>query len=233
MKRLLIIFTVLISSICHGQNGSTLRKTGKTLEELIPNGWRILDSKVGDLNQDGILDLVFAIQNTDKNSMELNDGVGSDSIDLNPRILGIYFATASGIFNQKLVSKDFIILRGSPTMDEPFEGFSINKKGILDINFRFWFSAGSWSMSNHKYRFRFQNNAFELIGYDSNEANRATGESTDYSVNFLTKKMKITKGNFSKDDPESVEWKEFSLEKLLNIKTIKTPFELQFEGIYI
>ena len=88
-------------------------------------------------------------------------------------------------------------------------------------------------MSNHKYRFRFQNNEFALIGYDSNEAHRASGETTDYSINFLTKKMKITKGNFSDDEPESVEWKEFHLEKLLTIKSIKKPFELEFNGIYL
>ena len=113
------------------------------------------------------------------------------------------------------------------------QGFNISKKGILDVNFRLWHSAGSWFMSNHKYRFRFQNNEFALIGYDSGEAHRASGETTDYSVNFLTRKIKITKGNFSNNEPESIERKEFHLEKLLTIKSIKKPFELEFEGIYL
>ena len=218
---------------CFGQSELILSDNGETLENIIPNNWKLLDSTSGDLNQDGVSDLVFAIQKTDRNNIELNDGLGTDTIDLNPRILAIYFGSKSGGFNKKLVSEHFIILRDSPTMDEPFEGFNINKKGILDINYRFWYSAGSWSMSNHKYRFRFQNNEFVLIGYDSNEAHRASGETTDYSINFLTKKMKITKGNFSNDEPESVEWKEFYLEKLLTIKSIKKPFELEFNGIYL
>ena len=193
MKKSLTIFAILMCLNCFGQSELILSDNGETLENIIPNNWKLLDSTSGDLNQDGVSDLVFAIQKTDRNNIELNDGLGTDTIDLNPRILAIYFGSKSGGFNKKLVSEHFIILRDSPTMDEPFEGFNINKKGILDINYRFWYSAGSWSMSNHKYRFRFQNNEFVLIGYDSNEAHRASGETTDYSINFLTKKMKITK----------------------------------------
>ena len=222
-----------MSLTCFGQNELTLVENGETLEEMIPNEWTLLDSAMGDLNQDGISDLVFAIQNTDPQNIELNEGLGIDTIDLNPRMLAIYFGTKSGGFKKKLVSEHFIILRDLPTMDEPFEGFGISEEGVLDINFRFWFSAGSWSMSNHTYRFRYQNNEFALIGYDSAEAHRASGETTDYSINFLTQKMKITKGSFSKDDPETVEWKEFDLEKLLTIKSLKKPFELEFEGIYL
>ncbi len=233
MKILLTIFIVFFSLICFGQNKLILRKSGKTLEEIIPNGWKILDSKIGDINQDGVSDLVFAIQNTDKKNIKLNDGIGSDTIDLNPRILGIYFGNEFGGFDQKLVSEHFIILRDLPTMDEPFEGFDINAKGILNINFKFWFSAGSWSMSNHKYKFRFQNDEFTLIGYDSYEAHRASGETTEYSINFLSNKMKITKGNFSKDSPDSIKWKKFNLKKLFTINSIKKPFELKFEGIYL
>ena len=233
MKRLLTLFAVLLCISCLGQSELILPENGETLENIIPNNWKLLDSISGDLNQDGISDLVFAIQKTDQNNIELNDGLGTDSIDLNPRILAIFFGSKSGGFNKKLVSEHFIILRDSPTMDEPFEGFNINKKGILDVNFRFWYSAGSLSMSNHKYRFRFQNNEFALIGYDSNESHRASGETTDYSINFLTRKMKIAKGNFSKDDPDSIVWKEFHLEKLMTIKSIKKPFELEFNGIYL
>ncbi|GAB5464893.1 MAG: hypothetical protein Kapaf2KO_03290 [Candidatus Kapaibacteriales bacterium] len=224
---------MLMYLTCFGQSETLFPNNGETLENIIPDNWKLLESTFGDLNQDGITDLVFAIQKTDPNNIELNDGLRTDTIDLNPRILAIYFGTKTKGFNKQLVSEQFIILRDSPTMDEPFEGFNINLKGVLDISFRFWYSAGSWGMSNHKYRFRFQNNEFALIGYDSNEVDRASGETTDHSINFLTKKMKITKGNFSNDEPESVEWKIFHLEKLLTLESIKKPFELEFNGIYL
>lgn len=233
MKTTLTLSLVFLALHLFGQDGPLLKDEGETLESLLPENWRLLDSAVGDLNQDGIADLVFAIQQTDPTNIEINDGLGIDSVDLNPRMLAIYFGTESGNYSQKLVSDSFIILRDSPTMDEPFDGFSITKKGILDIQFHFWYSAGSWSMSNHTYRFRYQNDDFALIGYDSNEAHRASGETTDYSINFLTRKMKISKGNFSNDEPESVEWKTFQLENLMTIQSLKKPFQLEFEGIYL
>ncbi|MFD0963256.1 hypothetical protein [Pseudofulvibacter geojedonensis] len=231
MKKVFILFIAFASLTCLSQDNLILKKEGKTLQNIIPKGWKILDSKKGDLNKDGILDLVFAIQNTDKKNIESNDGLGADTIDLNPRILGIYFGSKSGGFTQKLVSNHFIILQDIPTMDEPFDGFSISKKGVLDIKFKFWFSAGSWTMSNNTYRFCYQNNEFALIGYDSSETHRGTGETTDYSINFLTKKMKIVKGSFSNEVSETVDWKEISLERLITLKDIDKPFELDFEGI--
>ncbi len=232
MIRLLIAFTVLFSLVTYGQTESiTLKESAHSLEELIPTDWELLDSKTGDLNKDGILDLVFAIANTDEKNLKPNDGFGIGPIDLNPRKLGIYFGTPSGTFRKQLVSNEFIILRETPSMDEPFEGFTISKKGVLSINFHIWYSAGSWSTSNHTYKFRFQNNAFVLIGYDSNEAHRASGETTDYSINFLSEKMKITRGNFSEDESESVEWINIYLDEPITIKTLKKPFEREFEGI--
>lgn len=235
MKKSITLFSILLSLslVYYGQNqfADLLINKGNDLKELIPTNWKLLDSISGDLNQDGLSDIVFAIQKTDPINIHLNEGLGTDSIDLNPRILAIYFGSENGGYNKKIVSENFIILRDSPTMDEPFDGFNISKKGVLDINFKFWYSAGSWSMSNHKYRFRFQDNEFVLIGYESNEAHRGSGETTDYNINFLTKNIKVTTGSFSNEKPESSEWKKFHIDKLMTLKSLDKPFELEFKGI--
>lgn len=211
----------------------TLKENGTTIEEIIPKDWKVLDTKTGDFNQDGILDLVFAIQNTDKNNIQLNEGLGASTIDTNPRIFGIYFGSQSGGYYQKLVSENFIILSRSPTMDEPFGGFKISTKGVLEVAFQFWYSAGSWTASEYKYKFRYQKNEFVLIGYDSNESHRGSGDTTKYSINFLSKKMSISKGNYTKEVPDTVEWKKFNLEKEITLKMLDKPFTLEFEGIYL
>ncbi len=231
MKKSLSIITLLATLICYGQNEFVLNKKGKTLKDIIPKNCTILDSKTGDLNFDGIPDLVFAIQSTEKMNIKKNDGLGSETYDLNPRILGIYFGTKSGVLYQKLVSKEFIILRDNPVMDEPFDGFAISKKGILSIKFKFWYSAGSWFMSFDEYKFRFQDDTFALIGYESEETHRGTGESTSYSINFLTRKMEIVKGSISDDENTFSEKKSFVLEKLMTIRSMKKPSEIEFEGI--
>ena len=232
MIKLITFFAVFLPIFSFGQNVE-INTSGKSISDIIPINWKILDLEKGDLNQDGITDLVFAIQNTDKENIKLNDGLGTDTVDLNQRILGIYFGTKLGLYKQQLISENFIILRDSPTMEEPFEGFKIGEKGFLEINFRFWYSAGSWSMSNHKYKFQFKKDDFVLVGYDSNESNRASGETTDYSVNFLRKKIKVMKGNFSSDKTETVVRKRFILKTPFTIKSIGKPFEKDFEGIFL
>lgn len=231
MKKAVNIITFLVTLVSFGQNNFVVKEKGKTLHDIIPINCIILDTKTGDLNHDGILDLVFAIQDTDKKNIKKNDGMGSDTYDLNPRILGIYFGTKSGEYSQKLVSKEFIILRDNPVMDEPFDGFKINKNGILSIKYKFWFSVGSWFMSTTEYKFRFQEDAFALIGYESEEIHRGTGENTSYSINFLTRKMEIIKGSISDDEITSNKNKKFVLKKLLTLKSMKKPFEMEFEEI--
>lgn len=234
MRNPIGIFILLISITCFGQSEiSLLKSSGKTLEEIKPKGWKILDSKTGDINGDDILDLVFAIQDTKKENIQLNEGLGNDSIDLNPRILGIYFGSQSGGFIKKLVSDKFIILHDTPTMEEPFEGFFIDEKGHLSIEFKFWYSAGSWQMSDHKYKFRYHENDFVLIGYNSNETNRSTGETTEYNINFLTKNMQISKSNYTNDEEAEVAWRKFKLDKPFTLTSLKKPFETDFEGIFL
>jgi hypothetical protein len=210
-----------------------LKNEGTELNDFIPENWRLLDSKTGDLNQDVITDLVFAIQNTDKTNYEFNNGIGRDTIDLNPRIMGIYFGTDSKTYKKELQSNKFIILCDSSTMEEPFRGFNIDEKGVLSIKFNFWFSAGSWSMSNHEYKFLYQDNRFVLIGYEEIEIHRASGKMVDYSINFLTKKMKIVKSNIATETPESEEWTEFELNDLKTIESLKQPFNWEFGNIII
>ena len=233
MTKAIAFLLFIITSICFGQNNAFLKDEGKSLQDIIPKDWKIIDYATGDLNQNGISDIVFAIQGTDSQKIEFNDGLGSDTIDLNPRIFGIYFGTKSGSYKQRYISNNFIILKDSPTLEEPFEGFGISDAGILEINYRICYNAGSWYMSNHKYKFRFQDNDFFLIGYDSSELHRASGETTEYSINFFTEKMKISKGHISKDVPDSIEWKDFRLKKLITIRTIDKPFELEFEVVYL
>ncbi len=232
---LLIIFTLVYLNAFSQSKKIILKEKGDAIENLIPNNWEILSTSTGDLNKDGITDLVFAIQNTDKNNIKLNDGLGRDTINLNPRILGIYFGNKNGQFIKKLQADKFILLQDSPTMDEPFDGIEILKNGVLKIDFGFWFSAGSWSMSNHSYKFKFQHEKFDLIGYESSERHRGTGATIDYSINFLTGNMNISRMTIDENNYETIkkENKKFKLDSLKSIQSLGTPFEWAFHEIYL
>ncbi|UII28298.1 hypothetical protein LVD15_07685 [Fulvivirga maritima] len=236
MKRSIITGLLLIGGFyASAQTGiPELKQKGNDLSDLTFKEWKIIAEAKGDLNKDGIEDLAFVIQNTDDKNLQLNDGLGVDTVDLNPRVLGIYFGQSDGSYQKQLQSNEFIILRDSPTMDEPFDGILIDKNGVLQIDFHFWYSAGSWYMSNHQYKFRYQNQRFELIGYESDETHRATMNSTNYSINFSTRKMSIATITYNEDTDEEEEskvWKSFELEKLPSIKSLKKPFEWKFQDI--
>jgi len=237
MKKLTIILFLLITLNSFSQSeAKTLSSKSSSIENLIPKNWKILSTTNGDLNKDGISDVAFVIEKTAKENIIFNEGsLGRDAINLNPRILGIYFKNKNGKLTKKLESNSFIILQDSPTMDEPFNGVEILDNGVLKIDFKFWFSVGSWSMSNHTYKFRFQNDKFQLIGYDSNERHRGTGKETDCSINFSTGKMNITEMTIDENDVETIkkETKYFKTEELKSIQSLGKPFEWEFNGIYL
>lgn len=201
------------------------------LKGLIPDGWLLLDSASGDLNQDGILDFVFAIKDTDPSYVYENEGLGSPVIDENPRVMAIYFGNQTGSFDEVLVSNHFIIRADDPTMAEPFRGFAINDRGILDIKFDFWFSAGTWFTYNSSHRFRYENSEFVLIGFDHDELHRGSGEFTSHSINFLTGKMKITEGSIADEDNAEIQWKNFNPPSPMTIRSMVTPFQNYLDGV--
>jgi hypothetical protein len=138
------------------------------------------------------------------------------------------FGSSEGSFTLAEQSNTFIIAPFSPVHDEPIREISI-AENVLKIDFTLWQSAGSWSTTDASYRFRFSNGVFQLIGADRFDSMRNSGETEERSYNFLTHKVKITKGNFESEKPETVAWRPFTKVKLRTLKTIPVPFEWEIE----
>jgi hypothetical protein len=206
-----------------------LPKEASKCEDFAPKNWQIMSKTPGDLNNDRAADCVLVIRNTDAKFLNKNDGLGTEIYDTNPRILVILFKNVEkNLYQLAKQSNSFIVTPDSPTMSEPFQEASI-KNGVLQLSFEQWSSAGSWSMAQMSYKFRFQNGDFVLIGADKTESMRNTGEMETRSYNFLTKKVRIETGNFSSDKKGKVRWKAFKLEKLKTFDTFKAPFDWEIE----
>jgi len=213
-------------------------ETGCSIQELIAPNWKVLKSATGDLNNDGAKDLAFVIQDTNPANFEPNDGLGSKEINLNPRKLAIYFwDKKTKTYKLELKSDQFIVLRDVPTMDEPLGDLLITKEGNLQIDFHFWFSAGSWFTSNHSYVFKHQYNQFELIHYSSYELHRGSGDTTYHDIDFQEGTMKIIQEtmpeNEGDDEVTTEEITEFDPIKLKTIMSLGMPFNWEFKGLYI
>ena len=219
MKRKLffILLLFLISSIyVFGEN---FPQKAKTVNDFIPKGWKKILTTNGDLNKDKLEDTVIVIEKEDKKNIKKNDGFGSEELNLNPRILLVLFKQKDGTYI--LASKNdkgFIKSEGNdnnPALMDTLDDIII-KNNVLKIVFNYFMSAGSWWTSTDIYIFRFQNNVFELIGYESNAYMRNTGEEEGTSINFSTNKAKITTGGNifeEKENNPKDEWRYLKFEK--------------------
>ncbi len=158
---------------------------GKHLNSFIPRDYDTLSVVEGDLNKDGLNDVVLALYH----KMEKIDPekVNQDSIP--PRLLVILFNTQSG-YKQAASSASALLCKYcGGVFGDPFAGITI-ERNVLTIS-HYGGSAWKWAL-DHK--FRFQNNNWFLIGQTKNsfwsvEQCEKLGDfaGTDYEdINFVT-----------------------------------------------
>ena len=182
-----------------------LRMTGHSVQELVPEGWINIAEAQGDLNKDGIDDLVV---------------VATPDEDARP-VLGIYWGDKQGRFNI-YQAYDTIM----PHSDEEFSmvdlSISITKRGVLRIDSQLSYSAGSTANERQTYMFRYQDGDFYCIGSETAGYSRYTGESEELSDNYLTHKRKTTIGNVFDDNvKEKVSWSNLPHEPLRRLGSFR------------
>ena len=228
MRLLITCISFLILSETFGQNFTypIIKPTGHSITEFIPPGWIALDSAIGDLNNDKLADLALIIQSKDSVTITKSQDGSLDTVITQPRILLIAFkATIDDQYFLVEQNNSFILNHDDPIMDDPYQTLEINNR-ILQIGFHIWQSMGSYTVTNTKYKFRYQSKEFVLVGADDNSYSRSTGEIDDYSYNFLAKKVKISSGDNISGDSEKrkVKWKSIDIKKLKTLKTFKQPY---------
>ena len=187
------LFFVLSSNpiAAQKQKKPQLAKEGRTIEEVVPNGWDI-QSATGDLNKDGIEDFVLIVRPNDPAHIKTRDD--GFEYNFNPLFLAVYFGSPSGVYKRFKVWHDTVSGREDEYTDITNE-LSITPKGAIDISVSSWSSMGTAATGGSTYRYRFQSGDFYLIGEESSWLNRMTGEGESTSINYLTGQKEITTGN--------------------------------------
>lgn len=193
-----------------------------SLESFIPEVWEVLKKAKGDLNKDGFDDVAMVIQNTDPRKYS---GVVPMRINSNDRKLIILFGQKkAGCYTLNTKSETFILMHEQENMDDPFEDMTISK-GTLKISFKEFYNMGSWSSGNYSYIWRFQDGEFKLIGANTLNYHRGSGDATETSVNFSTNKYSLKTFNIADEEVEEVEtWKTVKLKELKTFSTFKKPW---------
>ena len=170
----------------------TMEAQNYSLSEL--RAWPSTEA-VGDLDKDGVKDLVIIATPDFKENFIVDDG---DTLDANVPILAIFKGKKDGSFapwrqyDEALPPKPGFFQSIDFTLD-------INDRGVLTVGLDYFSSAGSWASTNCSFVYRFQNGDFYLIGEDNNSYMRNSGEADNYSYNYLTHKKQHVKFNVFND----------------------------------
>lgn len=190
---------------------------------IFSGGWEEIK---GDLNKDGLEDLVLIIKATDKSKI-INDEY-QGKLDRNRRGIIVLFKKGE---SYQLASQNINCFSSENEDGGIYFAPELSvyiDKGNLTIEYGHG-RYGWW-----KYTFRYQNGDMELIGYDLYSC-RGPVPQYEVSINFLTKKQ-VIKDNINKDlegDNYEVKyqetWKKVKVKNLLRLTEIEDFDELNFE----
>jgi hypothetical protein len=178
-----------------------LPTSGASAEAFIPAGWTLEKTAAGDLNKDGKPDLVLLLRNKDPENIVSNLAFTGEPFDSNPRLLAVALADGEG-FRLILEDHTFIPRPDNPAQEDPMgEDGSISiDRGSLVVSFHFFMTAGGSDAGNWSYRLRLEEGKFRLIGYDSFNVNRMSGETEELSINYLNGKVTVKTGSIGSDE---------------------------------
>lgn len=204
--------TLILSACALGMNAQALKQQGTTVEQIVPEGWEHEEAQ-GDLNKDGIKDLVVLAKPNFKENMQTRDD--GYEYNFNNYLLAIYFGQAEG---------GFLLWKQYDTLFLPDDEYTsvdvdieITERGTLKIDTSAFASAGSWANDLVSYTYRYQDGDFYQIGKETTTLIRNTGEMTTVSENYLTWKQQTIKDNAFEDVVKKETWSKLPkqpLEKL-------------------
>jgi hypothetical protein len=201
----------------------------ESFKKYIPKNWSLLQHATGDLNKDGIDDLVLIIQSDQALKLDQSDDRYFEDFPIYQRSMMIFFGNEDRLTLRRVVKNDsFIIHSEDPNMEDPFQGVSIERNNLV-LKFGVFMNAGSWTVTSTSYVFRYQNGDFALIGADASEFHRGSGESIEFSINFLTKKYSRTvKNEFDESVKHKITWHTFTLSRLRTLLDLNRPWNWAF-----
>ena len=191
---------------------AALFKLEGTVKDVFPNNCDTVCFQQGDLNNDGIQDLVIcATPRNPENMMVRDDGY---EYNFNEPVLAIYFGKGDETYS---LFKEYPNTIPGPEDEFGFVtvGSETTDEGDLKFDIEWFYSAGSSAVDQNSYLYRYQDGDFYLIGSEVQSYSRMSGEAENVSNNYLTKKQKTTTSNVFDDKVKPTEtWSDLPDEPL-------------------
>ena len=158
--------------------------------------WSHMEVK-GDLDKDGVKDLVVMATPKGPEKINILDDTQGIEQNFNQPVLAIFFGEKDGGF--RCFKKYDAVLPKIMDDNQMIESdLHISSKGVLQLVFQYYLTAGSWSADSCTYNFRYQDGDFFLIGEDWENYHRGSGEAEMVSFNYLTGKRQYV--TYNKED---------------------------------
>lgn len=196
-----------------------------SIRQFVPQDYILLDSTWGDLNTDGLPDLVLIIKATDPNKVvkaEYHEG----KLDRNRRGVVVLLKQKTG-FRKLLENRQCFSSENEDGGNYFAPDLSID---ILNGKLLVLYSHGRYGY--RQYMFRQKNKDLELIGFISSDGGPVIARET--SMNFLTgKKKTMVNTNENAEGGDEVfetTWEKFTVKKRMTLSTI-SDFDLLWPNL--
>ena len=178
-----------------------LAATAANAAGCVPKGWKLDHEQKGDLNADGLDDLMFVLMDDDAKNIVSIDSASSNPVNTNPYMLAVAFGgNARGDYQLALQNHELIPRPVETPFDELYTKDDTRIENGSFIVALYWFGG---TIYVPKFRFRFQHEKFEMIGFDSVRHDRSSSVIIETSVNYSTGKAEIKTGTIENDIAKS------------------------------
>lgn len=192
--------------------------------DFLPDGYTLFEEiPSGDLNKDGIKDLILIIKATRKDAFFDHEYQGR--LDRNRRGIIVLFKVDGGYTSASENYTCFSSEHEDGGVYVPPDLSVKGEKGNLYVHYGHG-RYGYWT-----YTFRFKNGDFELIGYDSSN-NMGPVTMSQTSINFVTKKKKESV-NINRDNPDDEELFEDTWTAIKPKKTFRLSQIIDFDELVV
>ncbi len=190
----------------------------------VPAGWKVIEQVTGDLNGDGLPDLVFVREEQDLKKITKHPGIEGYNLNTNTRVMVVLLADKAG-YRKVGESAKFVMPAHVDELEkfgDCYGGLTI-AKGVVEVRFDWFASAGTWWQTIDIFKFRMEGGRFRLIGNERDSWHRSSGERFIESTNYLTGRRKHTTGLNQFDEKQSRakdEWERFDAKKPLYLEDL-------------